>query len=496
MDQIRNPTHEIVITAARAPEQAAESAGQRHRHRSARSIERLGEPLVPALLRLTPSAAVATLRAGRLADRSPHPRRRGQSHPAVHRRHPRQRPRSRQRAALRAAQRRPRLADRGGSRPAIGTVGLRGHRRRDRDRWRPTAKRDALAFGSEAGSLRFPARVAIGFACQAKTKLAAGVSAGSGQTASTSSTARRQATAIAISRAEFAGELEVAPTVELGASGFVLIGPDRVRRQRSRHLSRRYARPAARDRLAAGRLWAAFGHVHSPWSGKLSARCSRSRNRNFFTASEINRTSRGALDARRPGPEARSRPAAIEHRLILALEHESEEFKARERFWRSDRAGPGPQAQSLTFEWRADAGPRDQPILPSAATASTASRTPRRCGHRPWPTSVAAFRSPLPTARALPSRRSSICTASFPEVSSGNPSLKPESSRGFEASIRYRKDSHWRVPFRLPPAAPRRDRRRVRLPRPSCPARRTARSRAAAPASRRKSAGDSATNCG
>ena len=53
MDQIPINNPEIVVTASRAPEAAADSAASvtiidRKR------IERLGEPLVPALLRLVP----------------------------------------------------------------------------------------------------------------------------------------------------------------------------------------------------------------------------------------------------------------------------------------------------------------------------------------------------------------------------------------------------------------------------------------------------------
>src|SRR5688572_11214963 len=51
-------TNEIVITAARAPQEASESAASVIVIDKQR-IERLGEPLVPALLRLVPSTAVA-----------------------------------------------------------------------------------------------------------------------------------------------------------------------------------------------------------------------------------------------------------------------------------------------------------------------------------------------------------------------------------------------------------------------------------------------------
>jgi vitamin B12 transporter len=53
------PVTEIVITAERAPAKAAETPAS-VTIIDARSIERLGEPLLPSLLRLTPSVAVAT----------------------------------------------------------------------------------------------------------------------------------------------------------------------------------------------------------------------------------------------------------------------------------------------------------------------------------------------------------------------------------------------------------------------------------------------------
>ena len=57
IDAVRNT--EIVVTAERAPEEAADTPASVTVIDS-RSIERLGEPLVPALLRLTPSVSVST----------------------------------------------------------------------------------------------------------------------------------------------------------------------------------------------------------------------------------------------------------------------------------------------------------------------------------------------------------------------------------------------------------------------------------------------------
>lgn len=53
------PSTEIVITAERAPEEAAETPASVAIIDQAR-IERLGEPLIPAMLRLTPSVSVTT----------------------------------------------------------------------------------------------------------------------------------------------------------------------------------------------------------------------------------------------------------------------------------------------------------------------------------------------------------------------------------------------------------------------------------------------------
>ena len=59
MVQLPIDTSEIVVTASRTPEQASETAASVSIIDEKR-IERLGEPLIPALLRLTPSAAVAS----------------------------------------------------------------------------------------------------------------------------------------------------------------------------------------------------------------------------------------------------------------------------------------------------------------------------------------------------------------------------------------------------------------------------------------------------
>ena len=118
--------------------------------------------LIPALLRLSPSVGGSNVRPGWLAHRSPHPRRRGQPHLAVHRRDQDQRPGVGRHAAVRAAQCRPRFAHRGRARPAIGALGLRSDRRRDRRQWgRDASGYSAIAEGGSFGFARASASGAL-----------------------------------------------------------------------------------------------------------------------------------------------------------------------------------------------------------------------------------------------------------------------------------------------------------------------------------------------
>ncbi len=122
---------QIVITASRAPESEAADPGQRDRLDPS-GIARLGEPLVPALLRLTPSAAVTDQGPAGLFTEV---RIRGAetNHTLLFIDGIKlQRPGLGRLRAVRAAQRRPRVADRDHPRPAIGVVGVRGDRRRRR----------------------------------------------------------------------------------------------------------------------------------------------------------------------------------------------------------------------------------------------------------------------------------------------------------------------------------------------------------------------------
>ena len=281
---------EIIVTASRTPEEQGDSAASvtiidAKRDRAARRAA--GRAAAAA----DPVGRHRHQRPGGIADRSPHPRRRGQSHLAVRRRHPRQRPGGRQHAALRTAQRRLGLADRGRARAAIGAVGIgsdrrRGRGRRDRPMPRPTR------------SLRRSGLVRLRRAARRDRRrsddvsVAARCSAGSGATG-IDSFDRRAATATAIATSRRgAGQLDrLSPALELGASGFALSGRQRVRRLRSRHLPpRRHARQQpqqARRRAALGRSSA---KRRARGRGRLAGSLLGSSNRNLLDGDPVNRT--------------------------------------------------------------------------------------------------------------------------------------------------------------------------------------------------------------
>ena len=147
----RNRRHRIA-----RPSRAQPNAGQRHRHRRRHASSGSASRMVPDLLRLTPSVAVATSGpAGSLTE----VRIRGAeaNHTLLFIDGIRANdPAAGNDAALRAAQRRPRLADRSRARPAVGAVGVGSDRRRGCGR-RREPKPCHVRPSARAGSLRLSA---------------------------------------------------------------------------------------------------------------------------------------------------------------------------------------------------------------------------------------------------------------------------------------------------------------------------------------------------
>jgi vitamin B12 transporter len=238
--------------------------------------------------------------------------------------------------------------------------------------------------------------------------------------------------------ARLRGTVNLGPTAKLGATAFVLTGRaqfdgyDPVTFEHSDTLD------SSRNRLAAGRLWAQFGSASSKWSGRVGATLLGSSNRNLLGEDPVNRTrgTRRTLDAQ---VERGFSTGSVAHRLIVAAESVRETFTARDVIYGGatdqDRSR---SHQSLTAEWRASA---------SALTGDVAVRRDLFNRFTDASSLRASLLAQLGKGFALAgSYAEGIAQPTFfdlygffPNNFAGNPSLKPESSRGFEASLRFRR---------------------------------------------------------
>ncbi|HJU77309.1 MAG TPA: TonB-dependent receptor [Sphingomicrobium sp.] len=195
---------------------------------------------------------------------------------------------------------------------------------------------------------------------------------------------------------------------------------------------------SSRNRLVAGRAWARFGSESSAWRGQLAATFLASSNKNYLAEAQLNRT-RGTRRNFSAQLERRFATGAVTHRLIVAGETEREGFHARDTafggFTTQDRSR---RHQSITLEWRADARAiaadvavrRDIFNRFKDATSLRASLLGELGG---------GFSLSGAYAEGIAQPTFFDLYGFFPGLYVGNPDLKPESSRGFELSLRYRR---------------------------------------------------------
>jgi vitamin B12 transporter len=430
------PVPEIVVTAERAPE-AAEDTPASVTVIDLKRIERLGEPLLPALLRLTPSVAVATSGpAGSLTE----VRIRGAENnhtllfidgirvndPATGNQ-PRFELLNADIASRVEVVRGPQSALWGSE--AIGGViavnGLDGGKD-------ISASAELGSFGfrraSASASLsedRASAALAVGW------QRARGIDAfdGSGDRDGYRDLSGR-----------FRGSFLVSPGLELGAAAVALNGRSEFDGFDPTTFLHADTLDSSRNRLTAGRVWATAGEDSSALSGRVSASLLGSRNRNFLANDEINRTTgrRTSIDAQ---VQYRFQTSAITHRLIAAAEHEAERFEASDTvyFGATDQHQDRTH-QALTAEWRAEAGPvatdvavrRDLFNRFDDATTLRASILAELGG---------GLSATLTYGEGIAQPTFFDLYGFFPGSFAGNPLLRPESSRGYEASLRYRAGS-------------------------------------------------------
>jgi vitamin B12 transporter len=241
--------------------------------------------------------------------------------------------------------------------------------------------------------------------------------------------------------ARLRGTWQIAPSIELGAAAFGITARSEFDgfnpNPPFQHID---TLDNSSNRLGAARVWAQVGEEDSSWSGRISGSLLGSSNRNFVGDDEINRTSgtRGTVGAQL---EHRFATGALTHRLIVAAEAEHETFRARDTafggFTDQDRSR---NHDALTVEWRGEtktltgdvAVRRDIFNRFRDATSVRAAVLAQVAG---------GFSVAGSYAEGIAQPTFFDLYGFFPGSFIGNPSLKPESSRGFEGSLRYRRGS-------------------------------------------------------
>ncbi len=235
------------------------------------------------------------------------------------------------------------------------------------------------------------------------------------------------------------GIYRLKPGVELGVAAFALTGRAQFDGYSPLTFERTDTLDHSRNRLAAARAWAEFGSDGRPgWTGRVGASLLGSSNRNLLDDDPVNRTSgsRRSFDAQ---IGRRLQTGAVEHQLVLAAEAETETFKARGTIsglatdQDRDRAH-----QALTAQWRAIARHltgdiairRDMFNRFKDATSLRVSLLAELGG---------GFALAGAFAEGIAQPTFFDLYGFFPNNFVGNPSLKPERSRGFEGSVRFRR---------------------------------------------------------
>ena len=226
--------------------------------------------------------------------------------------------------------------------------------------------------------------------------------------------------------------------IEIGASGLALTGRDEFDGFDPFTGAHVDTLDNSRNRLDAGRIWATVGTDESPWRFRAAASLLDSSNKNFVADVEQNRTSgtRRNLSAQL---ERQFVTGPVTNRLIVAADAERETFHARDTafggFTDQDRTR---NHDSITGEWRADA----RVIVGDVAVrhdffnrfkdaTSVRASLLGQVGH--------GFSLVGSYSEGIAQPTFFDLYGFFPGDFVGNPDLKPESSRGFEASLRYRR---------------------------------------------------------
>lgn len=236
------------------------------------------------------------------------------------------------------------------------------------------------------------------------------------------------------------GTVQVGPSIELGVAGFAILAESQFDGFDPVTFLHADSLDSSRNHMEASRVWIQAGDDSSAWSATLGGSLLGSSNRNYLADSQVNRTA-GTRDSLDGQVEHRLNLGTIENVFILAGDADHETFQARDSIYfgatNQDRSR---NHQALTLEWRASvsrvtgdiAVRRDFFSRFDDATSLRASILGKLGGGFSLATSYAEGIA-QPTFFDL--------YGFYPGSFVGNPKLKPESSRGFEVSLRYRRGS-------------------------------------------------------
>jgi vitamin B12 transporter len=226
--------------------------------------------------------------------------------------------------------------------------------------------------------------------------------------------------------------------IEIGASGLILTGRNKFDGFDLLTGAHTDTLDSSRNRLDAARIWGAVGSDTSPWRAQVAASLLGSSNRNDLDEVEQNRT-RGTRRNLSVQLERRFTTGPITHQLIVAADAEREGFHARDTafggFTDQDRTR---NHESVTLEWRGQT---------KAITGDLAVRHDFFNRFQDATNLRASLLGQLGGGFSLAgSYAEGIAQPTFfdlygffPGDFVGNPNIKPESSRGFELSLRFRR---------------------------------------------------------
>src|SRR5690242_8741827 len=234
------------------------------------------------------------------------------------------------------------------------------------------------------------------------------------------------------------GTIAVAPNIVVGAAGFAFTGRSQFDGYSPITFERTDTLDNSRNRLEAGRIWVEFGNRQSAWAGRIGATFLGSSNRNFLDHDLLNRTSgtRRTFDGQ---IERQFTTGPVDHRLVVAADAERETFKARDTvYFGATNQNRDRTHNALTAEWRATT---------NRFTGDVALRRDMFNRFKDATSLRASLLAEIGSGFALAGSYSEGIAQPtffdlygfFPNNFVGNPSLKPESSRGFEGSLRFRR---------------------------------------------------------